>query len=156
MRPGLVYSLTMVADHKSGQAMARRRLPTLERRTLLHAPGTPKARLLQWAEALLEEGSLYEALDFFERARDTAGLERVRDAAIAEGNAHLLAWIQRNSLCETSPVQWLQTGENAAKSGKFLYAVRAFEKANQPARAAEVRRAAGLPEPGDDKGNKQE
>ena len=127
--------------------MARaRRLPTLDKRALLHATNAPRQQLLAQADFHLAEGALYDALDFFEKARDAEGLNRVRDAAIEDGDATLLAWIERNGLAELTAAHWLAAGENARKAGKFHDAARAFEKAGDPAKAQQAR-TASTPQP---------
>ncbi len=111
---------------------ALRRLSTLQKRALLHAPDTPRDKLLAYAEKYLEEGYLYEALEFFEKAREQSGLDRVRDAAVAEGDATLLGWIARNGLAQVTADHWRMAGENAQKAGKVYYADAAFQRASRP------------------------
>ena len=120
---------------------ALRRLSTLQKRAMLHAPDAPRETLLAYAEQYLDDGYLYEAMEFFEKAREQSGLDRVRDAAVAEGDATLLAWMARNALADVTPEHWRTAGENALKAGKICYADAAFERAGDSKRAAELRDA---------------
>ena len=115
------------------------RLSTLQKRALLHSPEAPREKLLQYAEQYLSEGYLYEAMEFFEKARELRGLERVRDAAVAEGDATLLAWMARNGLADVTPAHWRSAGQNALKAGKILYADAAFERAGDAQHKTEPR-----------------
>jgi len=113
-------------------------LSTLEKRALLHSDDPDKETLLVHAESFLQDGRLYDALDFFEKTRDHDGLDRVRDAAVEKGDAGLLAWMDKNNLSEISSDQWIDAGENALKSSKFKYAARAFRLGGDERRANEV------------------
>jgi len=119
-----------------------RKLPTLEKRALLHSPAVSRDKLLAYAESYLEDGYLYEAMEFFEKAREQAGLDRVRDAAISEGNAGLLGWMARNALSQITEEHWRRAAENAMKGGKYRFAAAAFERAGDATKAQEARQAA--------------
>jgi len=118
-----------------------KKLPALRKRELLHATDVPRDSLLAFGELYLEEGYLYEAMEFFEKAREPSGLDRVRDAAVADGDVGLLEWIDRNGLSELSPQVWRAAAENATKAGSYRFAARAFEKAGDDKRATEAREA---------------
>ncbi|MHC4199002.1 MAG: hypothetical protein ACYSU0_03360 [Planctomycetota bacterium] len=105
--------------------MARRLPRPLARRDVLYGVHTPKEKLVEFADAYLEEGLLFDAADFFVEARDRDGLSRIRKAAIESGDAFLL-WRVKGSMPElVSKADWDELARIARSLGKPVYAERA-------------------------------
>lgn len=68
---------------------AHRPLSILEKQKLLLQKGGDAALLRSWADFYKGEGRIYEALDFYERAKAMEPLAELRRQAVASGNMFL-------------------------------------------------------------------
>lgn len=109
--------------------MAKTRLPNpLERRHLVEGE-LPPQQATRLAEAYLQEGRTWEAIDFLAKADARERLAELRDAGIAEGDAFLLREISRALGEAASPDQWRALADAAERQGKQRYAAEAGRQA---------------------------
>jgi hypothetical protein len=115
----------------------------LKTRRLLNEKELSPALCRQYAEAFLVLGWLDDALDFFQKANDAAGLERIKAHCLETGDAFLLGRLRG----EAVPELWRVVGEKALSLEKLYFALRAFEAAGDTDKAQEVssRLAPGTP-----------
>lgn len=114
-------------------------------------PSPEKVRLLTASKNLTPEdanrhGDLFfdaglyaQAMQFYERSKSIDRLQKVKDTAIAGGDAFLLFWVTRIAPDMVSEEEWARAGEKALEAGKVVFARDCFDKANQPDRANEAR-----------------
>jgi hypothetical protein len=98
---------------------------TIEKRELLYGKGTPAGELKELAGRYLEAGHLEEAAEFLRRAGDEAGLERLAERAMAEGD--WFAFRQLRGLLGRQPSreECLSLASKAREQGLTLFAERA-------------------------------
>jgi len=105
-------------------------LPSLlERRALLYGKESLKADHHALAEGYFEAGRYSDALEFFHKADDAEGIERLRQHAVTHGDVFLLGEIGRLTHTPIPPETWKEAAVNAEKSGKLAFARIGFEKA---------------------------
>jgi len=103
-----------------------RRLPRpLRRRDILYGVETPAEELVEHAGLYFEENLVFDAADFFARAKDRPGLARVKARAIEMGDAFLLHVVQQALPELVSDADWKDLGDRARSLGKDAYAARA-------------------------------
>lgn len=105
-------------------------LDAIQKRDLLF--GAKSATRDQWSkqgQAFQKAGWDYDAIDFLTQAQDKAGLESLRDKAIAEGDVFLFLKTSRY-LGESGAFNELlrRCAEKAESAGKTRYAIKGFEK----------------------------
>jgi hypothetical protein len=105
-------------------------LPSLlERRGLIHGKESQKADHRGLAERYFEAGRYVDALEFFHKANDAEGIDRIRRHAIKEGDVFLLGEIERVTHEPILPETWKEAASNAERCGKLAFARKGFEKA---------------------------
>ncbi len=117
----------------------------LERRELLYAPQKRSVDFTGLGERYLEQGRLSEALDCFERLEAgarKAAVERVRDQAVAAGDAFLLARLDVGSPLDEAT--WRRAFEAAKAAGKDRFALRIARKLGDAPAIEALERALGL------------
>lgn len=107
----------------------------IERREIL--AGNPKFKMDLGAlgAKYLAAGFLADAIDCYERTRDTAKLAEIKALAI-ERDVFLLARLAKIEGMEIAPADWSKAGENALAAGRDRSAVVAFERAGDAASLA--------------------
>lgn len=109
--------------------MAKSTLPNaLERRHLVERD-LSKEQAVRLAEAYLAEGRTWEAIDFFAKANAREPLKRLRDEAVAQGDAFLLRAVSRALGEAPGAACWKALAEAAERAGKERYAVEAKRQA---------------------------
>jgi hypothetical protein len=94
----------------------------LKRREILYGPNTPPEVLVDYGRAYEEKGFLDDALQFFEQARDREGLERMKAAALRDGNAFALKRVAKCLPELVTPADWEALIARAEEQGLALYA----------------------------------
>jgi hypothetical protein len=106
------------------------RLPDLkEKARRLHAKDATPAGLTAQAEQYLEAGWLSDAIDFFDKARDAKGLERVMEQAIETGDAFLLRRCLKCLGKEDKEGDWGRLAGRALELEKLMFAREGFRMA---------------------------
>lgn len=111
------------------------RLPDAKKlRVLLSAQTFDAAEFHRLAEGFFKTGRPHSALALLEKAPEASLLERLKAAAIEEGDAFTLQWIERIGAFKISPGDWGALARNARARGKIAFAERAEAKAGLDAR----------------------
>lgn len=97
----------------------------IDRRNILYGDKTPKERLIQLGEAYLEADRWLDALEFFARAEHAPGLDRVREHAVASGDAFLAVRMEQLGCDPLAADQWAALGAKAEADGKHSFAATA-------------------------------
>jgi tetratricopeptide (TPR) repeat protein len=111
--------------------MARGMLSCLEKRDLLNRAAVSVNSLLEWGEFYEQSGLIFDAVDFYEKAKAVEPLNRLLKEAEAEGNAFLFNRVSRALGHEPSREEWLSLAKNAESQGKFAFAAEAYTKAGE-------------------------
>ncbi|HOX43998.1 MAG TPA: hypothetical protein PK668_10395 [Myxococcota bacterium] len=110
--------------------MTKAALPDVKEKTKrLYAKDATPAGLSAQAEEYLAAGWLSDAIDFFDKARDVKGLERVMARAIDEGDAFLLRRCLKCLGKEDKDGEWGRLAEKALELGKLMFAREGFRMA---------------------------
>lgn len=126
--------------------MARQRMPStlpsaVERRELLFGRESQKADHRSFAARYQEHERLSDALEFFAKAGDEAGVEEIRVIAVKHGDAFLLAQVVRVSGTPADAATWRATAEAAERDDKLRFAMMAYQEAGDEAAVARLREA---------------
>ncbi len=115
-------------------------LDFLEKRRILHARGMERRRA-SVSTRLLDEGRLAEAMEYIEKERDHALLDRVRRDAVTAGDAFSLARVAQLLKIAPEPSEWRDLARYAESKERWFDCVNALEKAGDLEKAEEVRAA---------------
>jgi len=111
---------------------------SVKKRDLLGAVHKTPPDFSAYGEEFLREGHLADAAEFFARAKNQAKLKEILGIALREGDAGLVgrvcAWAPDLVTADT----WRECALEALRLEKFSFARQAWEKAGDPAKAAEA------------------
>ena len=102
--------------------MARSLVPDPLKRRHLLAEKLDAARARAIAEAYQAEDRHLESIAFFAKAEDAAGLEKLRDLAIEQGDVFLLREVSTALGAAIDEETWKRTADAAAAAGLAAYA----------------------------------
>jgi tetratricopeptide (TPR) repeat protein len=100
----------------------------LKRRDILYGKGTPAEVLREYGDLYLREGKPNDAVEFFGQACYKEGLRRICQMAVEEGDLFLFSRAAEFLQEEVSPEEWRKLGKKALEKGKYLFALKCFEK----------------------------
>jgi len=100
-----------------------------KKQQMLHAKDVRPDDLRRQAEEFLQAGWLSDAIDFFDKAGDQNGLEKIRDIAISEGDAFLFRRTIKALDAAASESQWKELADRAIDLGKLQFAREAYRMA---------------------------
>lgn len=103
----------------------------LKKRRLLHEKEISAENCRQLGEKFFALGWWEDALEFFRKGNVAEGLAKLKDQALATGDAHLLA-----RLGETDPAVWRRLAETALAQEKWRFALKALKQAGDDEGAA--------------------
>ena len=132
--------------------MARRLPGPLRRREILYGTNTPTEALVGLGEEYLEQGLVFDAVDFFAQARDREGLVRVKRLAVEAGDAFLLRRVHETVADLVNKSDWEELARRARALGKDVYAERAEVGGTPPPPPLQEELAMDKDEPADEKG----
>jgi hypothetical protein len=113
-------------------------LSCLEKRDLLNEATVSLDTLVSWGEHYEEVGSLYEAVDFYEKGGASDALARLVSKARDAGNLFLFRRIGRLLGHEPSPEEWLALAKRAEQLGKLTFAAEAYRLGGVTDRSGET------------------
>lgn len=102
-------------------------LSCLKKRDLLHNPQINSDQLVQYGHEYFNQDRLADALDFFEKAKDTEGIRRIMEQSIEEGDPFLLHQSSKLLKEVATDEAWRKVGEKALANGRFQQALMAFK-----------------------------
>ena len=106
----------------------------LKKRRLLNDRELKPELCREYGEKFLALGWWEDALEFFQKAADPQGLEKIKQHCLETGDAYLLG---RLGVAQ-DPKTWRQLAEQALDLGKLRFARRAYELAGDPDKTAMV------------------
>ena len=86
--------------------------------------------LQNYGDMFIEEGILSDALDFYQKANDNSGMQKIKDIAVDRGDVMLFQQAAKALHLELKPADWEGIGQKAISLKKYLFAKHALEKAN--------------------------
>lgn len=110
----------------------------LNRRNVLYGSASAAADLKRHGDLYWAADRLLDALEFYARAGDAAGVEQVKRRAIEDGDAFLADRIAQLGQPALDAAQWRALAERAATRGMLVFARRAYERAGLHEAAAGV------------------
>ena len=105
---------------------------SLKKRRLLNEPEVSPELCREYGEKFLALGWREDALEFFQKAGDTEGLEKIKNYCLETGDAYLLGRLG----VRQEPKIWRLVAERALDLGKLRFARRAYEQAGDSDKAA--------------------
>lgn len=107
-------------------------------RVLLSDPEVAPAELERHGDQFLAASRPNLAVTFYERAKSAAGLRKIKDWALKEGDEFLLSAVARSSPDLVDTHEWHICAETALRGGKLAFARDAFRKAGDEEKALKV------------------
>lgn len=99
-----------------------------KKQLLLYAEKRTAGELAVYGDRFLEAGKISDAIEFYQKARHTAGLEKIGATAQQMGDVMLFLQASRALNKTPSPGEWLAIGQTARALKKYSFALLAFEK----------------------------
>jgi hypothetical protein len=109
-----------------------------DKRRILYGKSQEKA-IHRTASDFLEAGRLSEALEFLERSREGALLQKVRAAAIERGDAFALSRCLQLMGDAGDPAEWNALAARAEATDRWYDAIRALERSGNTERSEALR-----------------
>ncbi len=111
--------------------MAIKKLPDYQlKQKVLYTDHTNPEIIKNYGDIFFAEGNLSDALDFYQTANFTEGLQKIKNAAFESGDVMLFGRAAKALNQELKPVDWENIGKIALNLKKHLFARHALEKAN--------------------------
>ena len=111
----------------------KKALPTaVERRNLLYGKESRKADHRALGQDYFDAGRMADAAEFFTLANDQDGLDRIQKHALEQGDAFLLAQIERLTGEPCDPDVWREMARRAEQLGKHHFVRQARVKTGDP------------------------
>ena len=95
---------------------------------ILYIDKTSPASLISTGDMYLEAGALSDALDFYAKAEHLAGMQKIKDIALAGGDVFLFQGAARALSIELRDADWENIAQTAMELGKNAFAKQALEK----------------------------
>ena len=95
---------------------------------ILYIDKTSPASLISTGDMYLEVGALSDALDFYAKAEHLAGMQKIKDIALAGGDVFLFQGAARALGIELQDADWENTAQTAMELEKYAFAKQALEK----------------------------
>jgi hypothetical protein len=126
-------------------------IPThyLKKRDTLHSEKSTPAMLSKIGREFLLQERYSDALDFFEKARDTENIKEIKRIALERGDTFLLARLERFDRTLVSRADWDSAAERAGEKGRPSMADFVAKKFAPPPSAAGAAPAAAGEQPGE-------
>ncbi len=102
-------------------------LSCLKKRDLLHNPHISAEELAQYGWEYLKQDRPVDALDFFEKAQNQEGIQRVREWSLEQGDPFLLQQTSKILKEQVPEDSWRKIGEKAKAAGRHQQALTAFK-----------------------------
>jgi len=119
--------------------MAKNKLLTcLKKRNYLNTPVFERKECIKYGELYQKQGFLSDAIDFFAKAEAKERLEGLLPQVMSEGDVFLLTKIYQALKRKPSASDWEKIGEIAFKLGKWQFALKAFQAAENEEKIREM------------------
>jgi hypothetical protein len=97
---------------------------------ILYVDKTNPDVLKNYGDMLLEEGMLSDALEFYQKANNSDGLQKIKDGALDRGDVMLFLQSAKALNIELTPADWEGIAQKAIELKKYSFAQQALKKAN--------------------------
>ena len=97
---------------------------------ILYIDNTGPDVLQNYGNLFLEEGSVSDALDFYQKAKHVEGIEKIKDMALNTGDVMLFQRAAKALNMEIKQADWEIISQKAVSLKKYNFAKYALEKAN--------------------------
>jgi hypothetical protein len=101
-----------------------------EKQHILYTKHLSEKDLIAYGDAFLEEGKIFDAIDFYQKANHVHGLEKIKGMAELSGDAMLLQQVLKPLKQIITAETWTAIGQRALECKKYSFALYAFEKGN--------------------------
>ncbi|HBH87250.1 MAG TPA: hypothetical protein DDY17_06595 [Syntrophaceae bacterium] len=117
-----------------------KKLPSYrEKQRILYIDHRSERDLIAYGDAFLEAGKISDAVEFYQRANYTAGLEKIRDMAEQSGDVMLFQQVMKPLKQTVSDEAWNEIGKRALDLKKYSFALHAFENSNNITMVEEIK-----------------
>ena len=112
--------------------MSIKKLPDYRlKQKILYIDKTSTAALISYGDLYLEAGAISDALDFYAKAGHQAGMQRIKDLALANGDTFIFQGAAKALGHELRDDDWENIARRAIELKKYLFARHALEKINK-------------------------
>ena len=112
--------------------MSIKKLPDYRlKQKILYIDKTSTAALISYGDLYLEAGAISDALDFYAKAGHQAGMQRIKDLALANGDTFIFQGAAKALGHELRDDDWENIARRAIELKKYLFARHALEKTNK-------------------------
>jgi hypothetical protein len=109
-----------------------RKLPDYRlKQKILYIDKTSATSLISYGDLYLEAGALSDALDFYAKAGHHAGVQKIKDLALKNGDAFLFQGAAKALNIDLRDADWEDIARRAIELKKYLFAKHALEKTNK-------------------------
>jgi len=112
---------------------------SVKKRDILYGDDTDPAELSDLGRQYLAEERFWEAVEFFDRAKDDTGIADVKTAGIELADSYLLRRLEKMEIGDVTEADWLSLAENGLAAEKVRDAIEGFERGGQTDRAEDLR-----------------
>jgi len=98
---------------------------------ILYIDKTSTSTLISYGDLYLEAGAISDALDFYAKAGHQAGMQRIKDLALANGDTFIFQGAAKALGHELRDDDWENIARRAIELKKYLFARHALEKINK-------------------------
>ena len=99
-----------------------------EKQKVLYIDTRSADELIVYGDGYLEANRIFDALEFYAKAKHQPGLEKIRETAISTGDAMLFEQAAKALHREHAREEWNQLGRQAITRKKYAFARYAFEQ----------------------------
>ncbi len=110
----------------------------LKKRDLLNNPDMPSDEAKRWADSLFDAGMLHDAVEFYKKAGNKEGLERILEIAEDEGDFFLADLVLKSLGEDFDSGRWAKLGKRAEELKKYYFASQAYKMAGMDGEAARL------------------
>jgi|GEM_PF-933308 len=121
-----------------------KKFTVLAKGEFLYGNKTQPERLSGMGALYQEQGCLYDAIDFYEMAKDQDAASHLAELAKEEGNAFLLRRCLRVMGSTPSEAEWIALAQRAESQNRMADAAIFFEQGGQPLEAIRIREVTGI------------
>lgn len=112
--------------------MSIKKLPDYRlKQKILYIDKTSTATLISYGDLYLEAGAISDALDFYAKAGHQAGMQKIKDLALANGDTFIFQSAAKALGHELRDEDWEDIARRAIDLKKYLFARHALEKTNK-------------------------
>jgi tetratricopeptide (TPR) repeat protein len=111
-----------------------------EKQRILYIDHRPERDLIAYGDAFLEAGKISDAIEFYQKANNITGLEKIKGMAEDSGDVMLFQQVLKPLKQHVSDEEWNAMGRRAFELEKYSFALHAFEKSNNSTMAEQIKK----------------